>query len=107
MKKITASEVAATLIREQSAEFEADRVTYYLHLLADGTICDRIQIADMTFTHDVKIEEYGFTREEWLDPDTCLTEDVYDHESMDDPIFAAVVEDLTAQANAWLEEQED
>lgn len=107
MKKLTTAEVAENLIRNQSAEVEADRVDYYLHLAADGTMLDAMYGAAVTFVHSVKVEEYGFTLEQWQDPESYQLEDVYDHESMDNPIFVAIVEDLTAQANAWIEEQED
>ena len=103
---LSKSSVAQALIVTQSAEFERDAVVYYLHLSASGHICSSVRDAEISFQHSVPPEVYGFTEEQWRDPDACLSQDVYDHERVGDPIFDAVVEDLTAQANAWSEDFE-
>lgn len=101
MKKFTRTEIAKHLSAVQSAEFDETGVTYYLHIKEDGDLQISIDRADATFTASAKYADY--TDSETWDFSSC-SEEVYDRETLDDPTFAEIVDSLTEQANAWLEE---
>ena len=102
MKNLNENEVRKALIEGQSAEFDDSGVTYYLHVNANGEIVHGYYDAEKSFTCSASYDDYGFTEEEWTDPDTVLTEDIYDHEVEGDPVFDRIVRDLTEQANEWI-----
>lgn len=79
---------------------EETQVVYYLHVKEDGTIVDNIQEADANFTSWIPYCDYADTLEEFKN-----IEDLFDvtYEYMSWEPFANVVEDLTDQANEWLE----
>lgn len=107
MKKLTKEQVFEALVDNVSAEVEnrgeETRVVYYLHVKEDGTIIDCYQKADADFSTWIPYWDYADTLEEFED-----MEDLFDsaHESIDWEPFADVVEDLTNQANEWLEKVE-
>lgn len=102
MKKLfTRDEIANQLVATQSAEFDETGVTYYLHIAENGDLQISIDRADATFTASAKYTDYAGS-EAW-DFGSC-SEEVYDRESLDDPTFAAIVDNLTDQVNNWLEE---
>lgn len=107
MKKLTKEQVFEALVDNVSAEVEnrgeETRVVYYLHVKEDGTIIDCYQKADADFSTWIPYWDYADTLEEFED-----MEDLFDsaHESIDWEPFADVVEDLTDQANEWLEKVE-
>lgn len=91
-KTYTREQIAKQLTDTQSAEFAANGVTYYFHDV-DGTV----------FTASATPADYGWTQEQWDAMES--PEEVYDRETLDDPTFAGIVDDLTEQVNAWLAEQ--
>ena len=107
MKKLTKEQVAEVLFDNISAEVEMDgeetRVVYTLYVKEDGTIVDNIQEADTCFSDWIPYEDYADTLEEFKE-----MEDLLDgtYEDMSWEPFAKVVEDLTDQANDWLEKVE-
>lgn len=107
VKKLTKEQVFTALVDNVSAEVEnrgeETQVVYNLHLKEDGTIVDCCQKADADFSAWIPYWDYADTLEEFED-----MEDLFDsaHENMSWEPFADVVEDLTDQANEWLEEIE-
>ena len=111
MKKLTKEQVFSALMLPNSAEVEnrgeETQVGYYLHVKEDGTIVngtlDGAQKSDMDFTSGIAYWDYADTLEEFED-----MEELFDsaHENMSWEPFADVVEDLTDQANRWLEKVE-
>lgn len=107
MKKLTKEQVFKALFDNTSAEVEnrgeETQVVYYLHVKEDGTIVDCIHKSDMDFTSGIAYWDYADTLEEFED-----MEDLLDgtYEDMTWEPFADVVEDLTDQANEWLEKVE-
>ena len=107
MKKLTKEQVAEALFDNISAEVEMDgeetRIVYTLYVKEDGTIVDNIQEADTCFSDWIPYEDYADTLEEFKE-----MEDLLDgtYEDMSWEPFAKVVEDLTDQANDWLEKVE-
>ncbi len=113
MKKLTTSQVAAFIIKHQSAEFTNDTITYYLYLNEDGELHDSISNCAVDFSHDLSYADYGIDVDEFIG--TCdedeyverwedLRGKIYEHEEEGDPIFDSIIADLTAQANSWIEE---
>lgn len=109
-KKLTKKQVFEQLVDNASAEFEGlgeqKTVRYYLHVKEDGAIVDNYHDADATFVEDIPYRCYADTVEEFENIEE-LFGDAY--ENMSWKPFAEVVEDLTSDANEWLEkvEQED
>lgn len=109
MKKLTKKQVSTVLMLPTSAVVEnlgeGTRVVYYLHVKEDGTVVDCAQKSDMDFTSGIAYWDYADTLDEFEDMDM---EDLFDsaHENMSWEPFADVVEDLTDQANEWLEKVE-
>lgn len=107
VKKLTKEQVFTALVDNVSAEVEnrgeETQVVYNLHLKEDGTIVDCCQKADADFSDWIPYWDYADTLEEFED-----MEDLFDsaHENMSWEPFADVVEDLTDQANEWLEKIE-
>lgn len=107
VKKLTTEQVFSALMLPTSAAVEnlgeETRAVYYLHVKEDGTIVDCAQKSDMDFTSGIAYWDYADTLEEFED-----MEELFDsaHENMSWEPFADVVEDLTDQANEWLEKVE-
>ena len=106
MKKFTVSNVMKALKDNQSCEFTSTGVTYYLHVTENGDILPAFYDADETFTVSVPCEKYGLSLDQWQDEDSTFSETVYDQEVPENPVFKGVCEDLTSQANAWVEEND-
>ena len=86
-KKLTVEQVATALAENASAE-----------LCENGEIVPFVQEAGESFSHNVPADEVpGFEEADTMDI-------VYQQESMETPWFREAVLDLTAQVNAWLEE---
>lgn len=105
IKKITTEDIMTALRENASAESEGTDIVYYLHITEDGEIVGSCQDADETFTVSRNQRDY-FGEHDAEYPDDwgaccAATEDDPDSD------FRAICEDLTAQANAWLEEQDD
>lgn len=100
MKKLTKEQVFSALFAEVMGRNEDTRVVYYLYVKEDGTIVDDVQKADACLSAWIPYSDYADTLEKFKN-----IEDVFDsaHESMDWEPFANVVENLTDQANEWLE----
>ncbi len=90
-KTIDREEVAKQLIDEASAEFDESGVTYYFYL--DGA----------AFTASATPAHYGYTQEEWDAMES--PEAIYDRETLDDPVFSEIVDDITVQVNDYLDEE--
>ena len=101
-KTYTREQIAKQLIDTQSAEFYANCVEYFIHLDEDGEFRLTCCHAAADFSAEVEYTEYAGS-EAW-DLEDCL-EEVCDRETLDDPTFAGIVDDLTEQVNAWLAEQ--
>lgn len=106
MKELTKEQVAEALMSSNSAEvegrYEDTRLVYELLVNEDGTIVDNIQEADANFTSGIPYWNYADTPEEFREMEEIDSA----HESMDWEPFANVVEELTDQANEWLEKVE-
>lgn len=106
MKKLTKEQVFEVLCDTFCTEVEGrddeTRLVYELLVNEDGTIADNIQEADANFTSWIPYWRYADTPEEFRKTEHFDSA----HESMDWEPFANVVEDLTDQANEWLEEIE-
>ena len=104
MKKLTVEEVKKALREYSSAEPENDeKIVYYLHI-KNGKPQGDMYGQDEQFTAwrwmDDYFENVGKDREDW----GAMCAEVEDAE---DGKFDDVCEELTRQANAWIEEQED
>lgn len=107
MKKLTKEQVAEALFDNVSAEIETDgeqtRVVYNLHLMKDGTIVVSCLESDADFSDWIPYWRYADTLEEFREMENLL-DGTYEDVSWQP--FADVVEDLTDQANEWLEKVE-
>lgn len=107
MKKLTKEQVAEALFDNVSAEVEMDgeetRVVYNLHLMKDGTIVVSCLESDADFSDWIPYWRYADTLEEFREMENLL-DGTYEDVSWQP--FADVVEDLTDQANEWLEKVE-
>lgn len=107
MKKLTKEQVAEALFDNVSAEIETDgeqtRVVYNLHLMKDGTIVVSCLESDADFSDWIPYWRYADTLEEFREMENLL-DGTYEDVSWQP--FADVVEDLTDQANDWLEKVE-
>lgn len=101
MKKLTVDQVAATLasVKTVSVELCENGIEYWLHIDANGNIVPFVQDAAESFVHTIFADEIpGFAEAEDMDI-------IYTQESMETDWFCNAVYDLTAQANAWIEEK--
>lgn len=97
-KKLTVEQVATALAENASAELCENGFDYWLHIGENGEIVPFVQEAGESFSHNVPADEVpGFEEADTMDI-------VYQQESMETPWFREAVLDLTAQVNAWLEE---
>lgn len=107
MKKLTKEQVAEALFDNVSAEVEMDgeetRVVYNLHLMKDGTIVVSCLESDADFSDWIPYWRYADTLEEFREMENLLDGT---YEDMSWQPFANVVEELTDQANDWLEKVE-
>ena len=107
MKKLTKEQVFSALMLPNSAEVEMDgektRVVYNLHLMKDGTIVVSCLESDADFSDWIPYCRYADTLEEFREMENLLDGT---YEDMSWQPFADVVEDLTDQANDWLEKVE-
>lgn len=109
MKKLTKEQVLEALMLSNNAEVKGlddgtiTRVVYNLYIKEDGTIVSCSQKADVCLSAWILNSDYADTLVDFKN-----IEDLFDsaHESMDWKPFADVVEDLTDQANEWLEKVE-
>ena len=107
MKKLTKEQVFSALMLPNSAEVEMDgektRVVYNLHLRKDGTIVVSCLESDADFSDWIPHCRYADTLEEFREMENLLDGT---YEDMSWQPFADVVEDLTDQANDWLDKVE-
>lgn len=109
IKKLTKEQVLEALMLSNNAEVKGlddgtiTRVVYNLYIKEDGTIVSCSQKADVCLSAWILNSDYADTLVDFKN-----IEDLFDsaHESMDWKPFADVVEDLTDQANEWLEKVE-
>ncbi|MBS5145911.1 MAG: hypothetical protein KHY89_10535 [Butyricicoccus pullicaecorum] len=100
MKKLTLEQVLKALVDNQSVEIENGYVEYYLHINENGEIVTSFRDAEISFTHKVDTDEI----DGWDEADDMDV--IYNQENMETPWFADAVQDLTEQANEWIEENE-
>ncbi len=130
MKKFTAKEIAAYLIDTPSLEIESDGTHYYYLHYADGELLSGYDGASFS-THvnarylddlwekaleKAKSELDGLDWDDYndrMDISDRAREyfegegGVWDKESLDDPDFMEVAQELADELNEWLEEEED
>lgn len=117
MKKLTKEQVFKTLYAGSDIEGSGEEdteVVYFLYVQKDGTIVLQYNEADAGFTSSISWKDYGVDWETWSSNWRPCDYDyiegtifsICDYERMDFAPFAAVVEDLTNQANDWLEKVE-
>lgn len=86
-----------------AAEFEEDKIVYYLHVREDGTLADDVSDADASLTVERSPEDFGLTPEEYASAES--PEAVYAHEVDGDPVYEGIVDALLSQATAYLAER--
>lgn len=98
--KITREAIAAALAENQSVEMETpNAATYYLHVTEDQEIVGSYRKAAASFHADRDITEFNGEDDEDFDSNgLCETE------TLDNPEFAAVVEDLYQQVVEYFAE---
>ena len=130
MKKFTAKEIAEYLIDRQSMECESDGThCYYLHY-ADGELLDSYEGASFTTSVDARYldemweEAIDRAKKEldgldWDDyNDRMYIVDrareyfegeggIWDKESLDDPDFMEVAQELADELNEWIDDEEE
>lgn len=98
--KITREAIAAALAENQSIEIESpNAATYYLHVTDDQEIVSSYREAAASFHADRDITEFDGDDDEDFDFNA-----LYDTETLDNPEFAAVVDDLYRQAAEYFGE---
>lgn len=130
MKKYTAKEIAEHLINTNSMEVESDGThRYYLHY-ADGELLNGCEGADFSTHVDArylddlweesldkaKKELDGLDWDDYSDRMDIVDRareyfegegGVWDKESIDDPDFMEIAQELADDLNEWIEEEED
>lgn len=105
IKKITTDDVMKALRENTSAESEATRIVYYLHITDDGEIVDGYRFADETLTVSRDQHDYfGDHSDEYPDDWGACCAATEDDPSSD---FWAICDELADAANAWLAENAD
>lgn len=98
--KITREAIAAALAENQSIEIAtADIATYYLHVTDDQEIVSSYREAAASFYADRDITAFNGEDEEYFDFNA-----LYETETLDNPDFAAVVDDLYRQVAEYFGE---
>ena len=101
--KITKTAIKTWISTHAAAEFEKEKIVYYLHIKDDGSIADDISTADASFTSELSPEDFGLTPEEYAAAES--PEPIYAHEVEGDPVYEQIVDDLLSQATAHLAER--
>lgn len=99
---ITKTDIKTWISNHAAAEFEEGRIVYYLHVKDDGTVADDSDSADASLTCALSPEDFGLTPEEYATAES--PEPIYAHEVDGDPVYERIVNDLLAQATAYLAE---
>lgn len=104
--RITEQEMAEYLVDNVSLEWEEyyQRFAYYAHV-KDGALYGSCNGADESFLALIDLDDFEIPEDE-RDPEMGL-DCIYSRETMENPGFAEVVRDLTAQVNAYLAENSD
>lgn len=98
--KMTREAIAAALAENQSIEMETpDTATYYLHVTDDQEIVSSYRKAAVSFHADRDISAFDGEDDEDFD-----FNGLYETETLDNPDFAAVVEDLYQQVAEYFAE---
>lgn len=98
--KITKTTIKTWISTHAAAEFEEEKIVYYLHIKDDGSIADDVSAADASFTCELSPEDFGLTPEEYATAES--PEPIYAHEVDGDPVYEQIVDDLLSQATAYL-----
>ena len=77
-------------------------VTYYIHVDDEGNILGDTYGAEDYFIYTITCDEYGVDEEDWAE--TWNSSFIPEHENLECVAFAAAVDDLTDQVNAWIKE---
>lgn len=78
MKKLTNSQVAAFIIKHQSAEFTDNTITYYLYLNQDGELHDGISGSAADFSHVLPYADYNIDVDSIMEDLPCHSCDMRD-----------------------------
>lgn len=97
---ITKTDIKTWISNHAAAEFEGDKIIYYLHMKADGTIADDVSDADASLTVELSPEDFSLTAEEYAAAEN--PEPIYAHEVDGDPVYEGIVDALLSQATAYL-----
>lgn len=97
---ITKEEIKSWIKNHAAAEFEPERIDYYLHITDDGEVVDNYSKADKSFVCSLRPEDFGLTQEEYETAEN--PEAIYQHEVDGDPIFEKIIDDLMSQARDYL-----
>ena len=100
MEKLTKQEVFNQLANNSSAECEEMQVRYYLHITEDGVIVNDYSSADITFMSDIPYWCYTDNLDDFYNMNDLFSEK---YENIDCLPFMQLVEELTFEANNWLD----
>lgn len=98
---MTKTEIKNYIQTAAAAEFEDDKIVYYIHISDDGNLLKGYEKADKTITCELSPEDYGMTEEEYRTAES--PEAIYDHEVDGDPIYERIVDTLFEKANKYID----
>lgn len=98
---ITKEAIKSWIKNHAAAEFEPDRIDYYLHITDEGEVVDDYSKADKSFICSLRPEDFGLTWEEYETAEN--PEAIYQHEVDGDPIFEKIIDNLMSQALNYLQ----
>ena len=98
---ITREAIKEWIKNHAAAEFEPDRIDYYLHITDEGEVVDDYSKADKTFICSLRPEDFGLAQEEYKAAEN--PEAIYQHEVDGDPIFEKIIDNLMSQALNYLQ----
>ena len=97
---MTKAEIKNYIQTAAAAEFEDDKIVYYIHISDDGSLLKGCEDADETITCELSPEDYGMTEEEYRTAEN--PEAIYSHEIDGDPIYERIVDILFEKANKYI-----
>lgn len=97
--KLSRDSIKEYLKSHTAAEFEKDRIDYYLHVTNDKEIVEDRFKADQTFIYHLTPADYGMSQKEYEAAENPET--IYSHEVDGDPIFERIVDNLLDQVNQY------
>ena len=103
----TRKEIAKALADLNSCECgdihgQGAAVTYFIHVDDEGNILANMSGEEDCFIYTITCDEYGVDEEDWTE--TWDSSFIPEHEKLECVAFAAAVDELTDQVNAWIKE---